>query len=143
MSPCMDTWNFGSADGLYIPTWAGFNLSALILHEGPWGAVAANYDAFECENRDILSVAVLSANVHSETIASTLDLIFPGVPRFSVFDQDPAGVALRARTLHLAKPITIPGAGYGVDYRDLMTEARFSRLLEVVMRELKLIEAGS
>ncbi|MEI7781576.1 MAG: hypothetical protein WCJ18_06580 [Planctomycetota bacterium] len=141
MSSFPDIWNFGVADGLFLPSWTGLNLSALILHEGPWGAVAANYDAFEYGNRDIFSVAVLSANVRTETIASTLDLIFPGVPRFSIFDQDPAGVALRARTLDIAKPITIPGAGHGVDYRDLCPEVRFERLVNIIVRELKQIES--
>ena len=131
--------SYGESEGLYVPHYTGWNPSALLMHEGPWGAVAAMWDAQEYKCTDIFSVAVLSASVRAATITSTLDLIFPGVPRFSLFDQDPAGVAARLATLHVAKPILITGAGFGKDYRDLIPEVRFERLADTVMRELKVL----
>jgi len=127
----------GEADGLLIPRYTGLNPSAVLIHEGPWGAIACHSDAMAYGNTDIFSVAVLSASVAASTIKSTLDLIFPGVPRFSLFDQDPAGVQARIETLHVAKPILVTGAGPGKDYRDLNQELRFERLVDVVVRELK------
>ena len=129
--------SFGESEGLFVPHYTGWNPSALVIHEGPWGAIAAMWDAQEYKCRDIFSVAVLSANVKAATITSTLDLIFPGIPRFSLFDQDPAGVAARLAALHVAKPILVTGAGHGKDYRDLVPEVRFERLADTVMRELK------
>ncbi len=40
-------------------------------------------------------------------------------------------------TLKVAKPILITGAGDGKDYRDLVPELRFERLVDIVERELK------
>lgn len=132
--------NFGESEGLFVPHYACWNPSAVVIHEGPWGAIAAMWDTQEYKCRDIFSVAVLSASVKATTIISTLELIFPGVPRFSILDQDPAGVAARLATLHVAKPILITGAGHGKDYRDLAPEARFERLADIVMAELKVLE---
>lgn len=136
------TYNLGHADGLFVPSYVGLHPSAVIVGEGPWTSIALTWDAWSYGNRDLVSVGTLSAHVRPETIATTLDLLFPGVPRFSIFDQDPAGISLRERTLHIAKPITVSGAGSGHDYRDLIPEARFERLVEVVLRELKRLEAG-
>lgn len=135
------TFNFGHADGLFVPSYVGLHPSAVIIGEGPWTSIALTWDAWEYGNRDLVSVAVLSAQVRPETILKTVELLFPGVPRFSIFDQDPAGIRLRERTLDIAKPITIPGAGFGRDYRDLIPEVRFERLVEVVLRELRQLEA--
>ncbi len=129
----------GSAEGLYIPPCTGVLPSVVVIHEGAWGAIAATWDAEEYQSQEIFSVAALSASTRPETIQSTLSLIFPGVPRFSVFDQDPAGIKLREKTLDIAKPITISGAGQGKDYRDLIPGLRFERLSEIVRAELKLL----
>jgi hypothetical protein len=129
----------GNADGLFVPSYTEWLASAVIIHEGLWGAVAAMADALEYQCKDIFHVAVMSANVKANTIADTLDLIFPGIPRFTLFDQDPAGVAARLATLHVAKPILVTGAGHGKDYRDLIPEVRFERLADTVMRELKVL----
>jgi hypothetical protein len=130
----------GSADGLYIPPYTGVLPSAVVIHEGAWGAIAGMSDAHDYQSHEIFSVAVLSASVKPETIKTTLDLIFPGVPRFSVFDQDQAGIKLREKTLHIAKPITINGAGPGKDYRDLNSDFRFERLSEIIRAELKVLD---
>lgn len=129
----------GSAEGIYTPSFTRILPSAIVAHEGAWGAIAATWDAEEYQSQEIFSVAALSASTRPETIQSTLGLIFPGVPRFSVFDQDPAGIKLRERTLEIAKPITISGAGQGKDYRDLIPGLRFERLSEIVRAELKLL----
>lgn len=128
---------FGSADGLYLPGFIGINPKAVIIHEGPWGAVAANHDAMEFQDEDIFSLATLSSGVSAFTIKTTLDAIFPGIPRFSLFDQDPAGIFARMATSDVAKPILITGAGPGKDYRDLRPGVRFERLSEIVCAELK------
>jgi hypothetical protein len=128
---------FGQSEGLFIPFFIGQNPSAVVIHEGPWGAVAATYEAIIYGNTEIFSVATLSASVSASTIKSTLDAIFPGVPRFSLFDQDPAGISARMATMSVAKPILITGAGPGKDYRDLIPELRFERLVDIVERELK------
>ncbi len=130
----------GSAEGLYIPPFTGALPSAVVIHEGAWGAIAGMSDAHDYQSHEIFSVAVLSASVKPETIKITLDLIFPGVPRFSVFDQDQAGIKLREKTLHIAKPITINGAGPGKDYRDLNSDFRFERLSEIIRGELKVLD---
>jgi len=132
---------FGKSDGLFIPHYIGQNPSAVVIHEGPWGAVAAAHEASIYGNTDLFSVATISAGVSAVTIKSTLDAIFPGVPRFSVFDQDDAGIAARMATMGVAKPILINGAGPGKDYRDLIAEVRFERLVGIIERELKVIEA--
>jgi hypothetical protein len=132
----------GSAEGLYIPPFIGVLPSAVVIHEGIWGAVAAMWDAYEYQSDEIFSVAVLSASTKPETIHSTLELIFPGVPRFSVFDQDTAGIKLREKTLIIAKPITVNGAGPGKDYRDLIPGLRFERLSEIIRVELKRLDGG-
>ena len=131
---------YGAADALYIPVNVGVRPSAIVCHEGPWGAIAANHDALEYVNSELLSVATLSANVRPETIRVTLDLLFPGVPLFSFFDQDPAGIHARAKAQHVLKPISITGAGSGKDYRDLDPTFRFEQLCEAVRKELKLLE---
>ena len=133
----------GSAEGLYIPPYKGVLPSALVLHEGVWGAITAMWDAYEYQSDEIFSVAVLSASIRPETIQNTLNLIFPGVPKFSVFDQDQAGIKLRERTLDIAKPITINGAGPGKDYRDLYSDLRFERLSEIIRGELKKLDGQS
>ncbi len=130
----------GEADALYVACYTGVNPSAVVVHEGPWGAIAATHDANEYGNLDIFSVATLSASTKPETIRMTLDLLFPGVPRFSLFDQDPAGVHARAKAQRVLKPISIMGAGSGKDYRDLDPAFRFEGLCEAVRRELKLQE---
>ena len=133
---------FGKADSIYVPCYAAVNPCAIIIHEGPWGAIAANADAKEYGNADIFSVAVLSANFKVETLRATLELIFPGVPRFSLFDQDPAGVTAREKALQVAKPISIKGCGAGKDYRDIDPLFRFEALCEAVRKELKYLEAA-
>jgi len=130
----------GEADAIYIPVIAGVRPSAVVVHEGPWGAIAANHDACGYGNSEVISIATLSANVRPETIRITLDLLFPGVPRFSLFDQDPAGIRARARAQHVLKPISITGAGPGKDYRDLDQDFRFEQLCESVRKELKLLQ---
>ena len=130
---------FGQSEGLFIPYFIGQNPSAVVIHEGPWGAVAATYEAIIYGNTEIFSVATLSASVSAATIQSTLDAIFPGVPRFSLFDQDAAGIAARMATMSVAKPILITGAGPGKDYRDLIPELRFERLMDIIERELKVM----
>jgi len=127
----------GETEGLLIPRYTGLNPSAVVVHEGPWGAISCHADAQSYRNTDIFSVAVLNASVKATTIKTTLDLVFPGVPRLSLFDQDPAGVAARMATAGVAKPILVTGAGPGKDYRDLVPELRFERLIDVVVRELK------
>jgi len=136
-----DFRTIGETEGLLIPRYTGLNPSAVVIHEGPWGAIACYADAQSYHNTDIFSVAVLNASVKASTIKSTLDLIFPGVPRLSLFDQDPAGVAARMAALNVAKPILVTGAGPGIDYRDLDPEVRFERLMDVVVRELKKLGA--
>jgi hypothetical protein len=131
---------YGEADAIYIPASTGVRPSALVCHEGPWGAIAANYDALEYGNSELLSVSTLSANVRPETICTTLDLQFPGVPRFSFFDQDTAGIHARAKAQPVMKPISILGAGSGKDYRDLEPAFRFEQMCEAVRKELKLLE---
>lgn len=132
--------NFKSADGLYIPPYTSWNPSAVVIHEGPWGAVAATWEAQEYGSFEIFSVAILSASVSVATVASTLDLIFPGVPRFTLTDQDPAGVVARETLLPIATPIMITGAGPGKDYRDLIPGLRFERLSEALRIELKRLD---
>jgi len=127
---------FGQANGLFIPHFIGQNPSAVVIFEGPWDAVAATFEADLFQRKDIFSVAILSAEVTAATIKSTLDMIFPGIPRFSHFDQDVAGIAARMATMSVAQPILITGAGPGKDYRDLIPEIRFERLVEIVRREL-------
>jgi hypothetical protein len=129
--------NYNSGDGLYVPPYTGWNPSAVIIHEGPWGAVAAMHEAYEYGSTEIFSVAIISAAVPAATVAYTLDLIFPGVPRFALTDQDPAGVAAREALWPVATPIMITGAGAGKDYRDLIPSLRFERLSEVIRIELK------
>lgn len=136
------TYNLGHADGLFVPSYTSLHPSAVIVGEGPWTSIALTWDAWDYGNRDFVSVSVLSAHVRPVTIARTLDLLFPGVPRFSIFDQNLAGIRLRERTLDIAKPITVSGAGSGNDYRDLIPGIRFERLVEVVLRELKQLEDG-
>ena len=133
---------FGESEGLFLPYFIGRNPLAVVIHEGPWGAVAATNDALKFQNSDILSVATLSAGVSASTIKSTLDAVFPGVPRFSLFDQDPAGIFARMATMSVAKPILVNGAGDGKDYPDLIRDVRFERLVEIVARELKQLEGG-
>jgi|GEM_PF-3063994 len=134
-----DLRTVGESEGLLIPRYTGLNPSAVVVHEGPWGAIACHADARDYGNTDIFPVAVLSAGVKANTIKTTLDLIFPGVPRFSLYDQDPAGVAARLATLNVAKPILVTGAGPGKDYRDLIPGLRFERLVVTVMRELRVM----
>jgi hypothetical protein len=128
---------FGSAEGLYLPGFIGLNPKAVVIHEGPWGAVAANHDAMAFQDEDVFSVSTLSASVSAFTIKTTLDAIFPGIPRFSLFDQDPAGIFARMATAEVAKPILINGAGPGKDYRELRPSVRFERLSEIIRAELK------
>ena len=61
----------------------------------------------------------------------------------SVTDQDRAGIKLREKTLKIAKPITISGAGPGKDYRDLISGLRFERLSEIIRAELKKLDGQS
>ena len=132
----------GSADAYYIPTFKARNPCVVVIHEGPWGAVAANTDATEYGNADIFSMAILSAEFNQGTLKATLDLIFPGVPRFSLFDQDVAGVHAREKALPVAKPISLQGCGNGKDYRDCDSLFRFEALCEAVRKELKLLEVA-
>ena len=127
----------GETEGLFIPRYTGRNPMAVIIKEGIWDTITYESDAREYGNTDFFSVSVLNAGVKASTIKSTLDLIFPGVPRFSLYDQDPAGVAARLATLGVAKPILVSGAGPGKDYRSLTLGLRFERLVQVVVRELK------
>ena len=133
----------GSSEGLYIPPFEASQPSALVVHEGAWGAIAGMHDSWEYQSDEIFHVAVLSANVNPETITQTLDVIFPSVPRFSLFDQDRAGIKLREKTLKIAKPITICGAGPGKDYHDLFSGLRFERLSEIIRAELKKLDGQS
>jgi len=130
---------FGQAEGLFVPYFVGRCPITVVIFEGPWDAVAAMHEAEMFNRPDIFFVAVLSAGVTAATITSTLDAIFPGVPRFSVYDQDPAGIFARMATMAVAKPILINGAGMGKDYRDLVPEARFERLAEIIERELQVL----
>jgi len=130
----------GRGDGLFIPSYRGWNPAAVVIHEGPWGAACAMWDARNYGSRDIFSVAILHAGIPAFVVQDTLDLIFPGVPCFSLMDQDPAGVAARAALLSVAKPILITGAGPGKDYRDLIEEVRFERLSEILRAELRKME---
>jgi len=130
---------YGQAEGLFVPYWVGRNPSAVVIFEGPWDAVAAVHEAEMFNRPDLFSVATLSAGVAATTIQSTLEAIFPGVPRFSVFDQDPAGVLARLATKEIAKPLLVTAAGDGKDYRELTPELRFERLATIVDRELKVM----
>jgi len=127
----------GETEGLFVPPFKGRNPVAIIITEGPWDAVAIHSDALVYGNRDIFAVAALNAGVKATTIQSTLDLIFPGVPRFSVFDQDTAGVTARATTGSVATPLLVTGAGDGKDYRELDSEFRFERLVDLVRLAIK------
>lgn len=132
----------GEADGLYLPAFIGWHPSAIVIHEGPWGAIVNHHEGQEYGSQEVFPVAVISASARPETIRRTLDLIFPGVPRFSVFDQDYAGIKLREKTQHIAKPVTISGAGQGKDYRDLIPGYRFERLSEIIRAELKVLDGA-
>lgn len=134
--------NFNNGDGLFVPPYTGWNPSAVVIHEGPWGAVAAMWEAYDYGSTEIFSTATISASVSAATVASTLDLIFPGVPRFSLTDQDPAGVVAREALLRVATPIMITGAGSGKDYRDLIPGLRFERLSDALRMELKRLDGA-
>jgi hypothetical protein len=120
-------------EGVYIPEFKAINPSAVVIHEGPWGAIAAHYDAKEYNNHELISVAAASANTKPQTIQGTLDAIFPGVPRFAFFDQDPAGIKAREALKGIAQPFLVTGAGSGKDYRDLDPDLRF----EAFVRSIK------
>ncbi len=130
---------FGESEGLFIPHYYGRHPMAIVAHEGPWDAVACNHDARVFQNMDVLSVAIISASVTAYTIRTTLDAVFPGVPRFSLFDQDDAGILARMATSAVIKPILVNGAGYGKGFDDLNRHVRFECLVDVVERELKLL----
>ena len=117
------------------------NPDFIVIHEGPWGAIAANYDAHEYGNHGLVSVAVASARTRPRKITRTLDVIYPGVPRFALLDQDPAGISARKYIGGVAQLILVTGAGEGKDYRDLEPALRFEALADSVMRAFKGVEA--
>ena len=127
-------------EGIYVPGFKGSNPVAVVIHEGPWGAIAANHDAHEYPNHDLISVAAASAHTKPRTIRETMDAIFPGVPRFALFDQDSAGIHAREALKGIAQPILITGAGEGKDYRDLDPALRFERLVDVIKLLLSQME---
>lgn len=127
-------------DGIYTPNVKGSNPDFVVIHEGPWGAIAANYDAHEYGNHTLVSVAVASARTSPKKIQKTLDLIYPRVDRFALLDQDPAGISARRYIGGVAKLILVTGAGEGKDYRDLEPALRFEALADAVMRAFKALE---
>lgn len=128
-------------EGIYTPNMKASNPDFIVIHEGPWGAIAANYDAYEYGNHGLVSVAMASARTTPKKIQRTLDVIYPGVPRFAFLDQDQAGIAARKDIGGVAKLIMVSGAGDGKDYRDLIPDLRFEALADSVMRAFKEMEA--
>jgi len=124
-------------EGIYTPNVKASNPDFIVVHEGPWGAIAANYDAHEYDNHSLVSVALASVRTTPKKLTRTLDIIYPGVPRFALLDQDPAGISARESIGGVAKLILVSGAGEGKDYRDLLPELRFEALADSVMRAFK------
>lgn len=128
-------------EGIYTPNVKASNPDFIVIHEGPWGAIAANYDAYEYGNHGLVSVAMASARTSPKKIQKTLDVRYPGVPCFAFLDQDPAGISARKYIGGIAKLILVTGAGAGKDYRYLEPALRFEALADSVMRAFKELEA--
>jgi len=116
--------NFGR-DGLFMPNLVGHNYDAVVIHEGPWGAVAQLSDAAEYGGSNIAAIAVTSASTKADVVKATCSLLLPGVPIFILADNDEAGWSLRFRQKDVGTLISLPAVGDAKDYRDLPSDYRF------------------